>query len=272
MTQLCWERTNKQHYDFILKTKNTRFISPCNCCGTLRCCPWGLFRLCILIAGRKYPHRSQESRTMIYSPSSSDTKLAVWLNTWSWADRCQWQQSQQGKQTPGDLTENTRAWIWALNTSPWAWKCFIWVTSGGHVDGCLMHAQKHPDANYSGFAVLCLLLCFLQSPWPIQRVNAVLCVCVCVCVCVSNQGEHTVLLDCRANQSHATGDKEQVVLLSWFVGQALESWSHFSFSRWKPSGENQLFHMETHRARCVWLAVCHLLHPAFLAITENHYG
>lgn len=60
---------------------------------------------------------------------------------------------------------------------------FIWVTSGGQVVGCIMHAQKHPDANHSGFAVLCLLLCFLQSPWPIQGVNAV-CVSVRACVCV----------------------------------------------------------------------------------------
>ena len=106
---------------------------------------------------------------------------------------------------------------------------------------------------------LCCVMSFtLLSAEPLTNPESKCCVCVrvcvCVCVCVGNQGEHTVLLDCRANQSHATGDKEQLVLLSWLVGHALESWSHFSFSRWKPSGEKQLFHMGTHRAHCVWLA------------------
>ena len=65
-------------------------------------------------------------------------------------------------------------------------------------------------------ALLCYIFhsAFCREPF-LQRVNT-LCVCVCVCVCVSNQGgTGTVLLDCTAKQSHATGTGSPAKLACW---------------------------------------------------------
>ena len=95
---------------------------------------------------------------------------------------------------------------------------FIRVTSGGQVDGCIMHAQKHPDANHSGFAVLYLSFCFLQRALSPESQHS----CVCVCVCVSNQGgTGTVLLDCTAKQSHATGTGSPAKLACWVCSRIM---------------------------------------------------